>query len=110
MKKKKIKCGKRCGNLSLPFEIDCLDKLGLEFAKSGAVADLIRQKSAMYEQIKAALPKELRAVLSKYDDNDNHISAEQQKFFFKRGCVSSMRMARRVFGGKSNIRLDVRIV
>ena len=110
MKKEKMRCGKRCCNLSLPLEVDCLNKLGLEFMKGEEVADLFRQKRAMYEKIENALPEELKSVLLSYDDTINHISSEGQKFFFKNGISWLMRFVRLIIGGKSNIKLDIHVV
>ena len=110
MERNSSKHNKKFWDLFLPIEFDCLDKLSLEFEKVELVADLIRQRMAMYERIENGLSDELKSVLLDYEAINNHISSEQQKFFFRNGVIKLMRFVRLLFGSKSSVKLDIHVL
>jgi len=109
MRKSNSKSGKRCWNLSLPFEDERFYQLEDEFMKGEKVADLFRQKEAMHKQIIDALPGEKKSVFSDYSDNNSRILGLQPRFYYKRGFLDAASIMRFLRGVKNNIKLIISV-
>jgi len=110
MFKNNSKCGKRCWNMSLPFEDERFYQLEDEFMKDEKVAGLFRQKEAMHKQIIDALPEEKKSVFIDFSDNNSYILELKPKFFYKHAFIDVASIMRFLRGVKNNIRLIIRIM
>ena len=104
------KCGKRCWNMSLPFEDERFYQLEDEFMKDEKVAGLFRQKEAMHKQICDALPEEKKSVFMAYSDNNSYILELKPKFFYKHSFLDAVSIMRFLRGVKNNIKVTISIL
>ena len=107
--RRNFKHSKKSGNLTLPLEIDRLGQLEEEFFSSGELPELMSQRTAMYDQLRSALPKEQKALLIKYSDINTHIGGLMIKFFYKYDLLDRATITR-LLRGKQKLKLDIHIL
>jgi len=110
MSKNNSKSGKKFWNLTLPFEIERLDKLDDEFANQAEVQKLLSKKSLLYDRIISYLPEELKSEIVEYDDVNFYIGDLKRKFYYKRGFIDCRAIMRFLFRGKNNIKMNIRVM
>ena len=101
------KCGKRCWNMSLPFEDERFYQLENEFMKREEIAALFRQKEVMHKQIIDALPETVKSVFMDFSDNNSYILELKPKFFYKHGFIDAASIMRFLRSVKNNIKLII---
>jgi len=110
MNKNSSKCNEKFWNLSLPFEVERLDKLDTEFRSKKEVQELLNKKAFLHEFLMNAVPEAVKSALLEYDDTGFHIGDLQRKFHYKKGFFDCSAIMRFLFRMKNNIKLNIRIL
>ena len=96
-------------NLSLPFEVERLDKLDTEFRSKKEVQELLKKKALLHEFLMNAVPEAVKSELLEYDDTNFYIGDLQRKFHYKKGFFDCGAIIRFLFRCKNNIKLNIHI-
>ena len=65
---------------------------------------------ALYDKLKKALPEEMHGVLMNYSDNQFDFRMAQRSYFYKYGFMDSAHLSKVIYGGRTDMKLDITIL
>ena len=91
-------------------EIRRLEELDVIYSEMEHYKAIEAKDSELYEKLKSALAEDMHGVLLEYGDQQFNLRMAQRSYFYKYGFMDSAHLTKVMYGGGTNVKLDVKIV
>ena len=96
------------------FFTDCelkrLEQLEEEFESSEECQSISKQRSALFEELRCAIPEELHRLLIQYGSTANDLMLFQEKFFYRQGLMDCFMYTQMLMGDRKDIKMNISIL